>query len=83
MQELRENKKTFRVFVRNSQCAAEHARQETEETPIEIPSVMLEVMWQGMRQSEEFKINSALDVTLYIYIQVHRKRWTGFETAIT
>ena len=70
MQELRKNKKNFRVFGRNSQCAAEHIRQETEEMPIEIPSAMLEVMWLGMRQSEEFKISSALDVTLYIYIYI-------------
>jgi hypothetical protein len=68
MWELRENKKNFRVFGRNSQCAAEHIRQETEEIPFEIPSVMLEVMWLRMKQSEKFKIGRALDVILYICI---------------
>ena len=65
MEDLRENKKNYRVFVRNSQGAAEHIRKETEEMPIEIPSVMLQVMWLEMKLSEEFKISSALGVTLY------------------
>jgi hypothetical protein len=61
------------VFGRNSQYAAEHIRKETEEMPIEILSVMLDVMWLGMKQSEEFKISSAMDVTLYIYIYIYRQ----------
>jgi hypothetical protein len=46
---LRENKKNYRVCGRNWQGAAERIRKETEEMPTEIPSVMLEVTWLGMK----------------------------------